>query len=99
MSPFAATPPPPAPSGKIVGAYTKQDHVTGLYNRVVPANFSGREDDQLMKNLITNYALEGKTDGAPNGHFYITKESIQTEARNVVDEHFGWTGEKTNNYV
>jgi len=36
-SPFSATPPPPGPTGKLVGAYTKEDHVTEFYNRELPA--------------------------------------------------------------
>ena len=62
---------------KIAGAYSKQDEVTMYYDRVVPTNFETGTDDLLMRSLITNYSLEGKTDGAPNGHFYLTKDGIE----------------------
>lgn len=44
-SPWSAPPAAPAPSGKIDGAYTKQDHLTEYYDRVVPARFSEGSDD------------------------------------------------------
>jgi len=74
-SPWSATP-VAGPTGKIVGAYTKQDHVTEYYDRVVPSNFARGTDDLLMRSLITTYALEGKTDGKPNQHFYLTKDGV-----------------------
>lgn len=52
-----------------------------------------------MRKLITDLALEGKTDGAPNGHFYLTKDAVQTSARDVVEQHFGWNGKKRDDYV
>jgi hypothetical protein len=30
--------------------------------------------DLLLKSAIKKYAVEGKTNGKPNGEFYITKE-------------------------
>lgn len=36
-SPWSAAPPAPGPSGKLAGAYTKHDHITEFYDRVVPA--------------------------------------------------------------
>jgi len=52
-----------------------------------------------MRSLITNYALEGKTDGAPNHSFYLTKNGIQSVSREIVGTHFGWSGAKRDNYV
>lgn len=98
-SPWSAPPAAPGPSGKIAGAYTKQDQVTTYYERNIPSNFASGSDDLLMRNLITNYALEGKSDGSPNQHFYLTKDAIQTESKNVVREHFGWDDKKTADYV
>ena len=98
-SPWSAPPAPPGPSGKIVGAFTKQDHVTGLYTRKIPEHFSANSDDLLMRNLIKNYALEGKTDGKPNGHFYLTKDAIQEESRNIIRDHYGFDAAKTDSYV
>jgi len=64
-SPWSAPPAAPGPSGKIAGAFTKQDHDTEFYDRVVPTQFAGDTGgvDTLMRSLITNYSLEGKTDG------------------------------------
>jgi len=97
-SPWSATP-AAGPTGKIVGAYTKNDHLTEYYDRVVPTNFASSTDDLLMRSLIINYALEGKTDGAPNQHFYLTKNGIQSISREIVGTHFGWTGAKRDDYV
>lgn len=36
-SPWSAPPAAPAPSGKIDGAYTKEDHKTEFYDRELPA--------------------------------------------------------------
>jgi hypothetical protein len=52
-----------------------------------------------MRSLIENYSLEGKTDGEPNGHFYLTKSGIEAASREVVGSHFGWTGKKRDDYV
>ena len=62
-SPWSAPPAAPGSQSKIAGAFTKHDHDTEFYDRVVPTNFAAGSDDQLMNSLINNYSLEGKTDG------------------------------------
>jgi len=52
-----------------------------------------------MRSLINNYTLEGKTDDEPNGKFYLTKASAEEVAKEVVGSHFGWTGEKRDQYA
>jgi len=54
-----------------------------------------------MDSLISNYAIEGKKeDGSgPNGQFYLTKSATAEVASAVVEQHFGWKGEKRDNYV
>jgi hypothetical protein len=52
-----------------------------------------------MHSLITDYALEGKTDGEPNHHFYLTKDAVHSVAKNVISQHLGFEGEKRDNYV
>ena len=47
-----------------------------------------------MRSLITNYTLEGNTDGKPNGKFYLTKKGAESVAREVVGTNFGWKGDK-----
>lgn len=92
----------PTPT-KITGAYTPADvgaaHVPGYsnlpadqtynkyYNRNVPDHFSKERDDGLMRSLIENYSVEGQTNGNPNGHFYLTKDSVDDVSREVVKTH------------
>ena len=54
-----------------------------------------------MRSLISNYAIEGRlADGSgPNGAFYMTKSAVEETSQDVVQQHFGWTGEKNSNYV
>jgi hypothetical protein len=54
-----------------------------------------------MNSLISNYAVEGKLeDGSgPNGQFYLTRNGATEAAQAVVQQHFGWKGEKRDNYV
>jgi len=54
-----------------------------------------------MDSLIKNYALEGKLeDGSgPNGQFYLTKSATSDVASAVVEQHFGWKGEKRDKFV
>lgn len=67
----------------------------------MPENFSGSSDDRLMNSLIRNYAVEGKLeDGSgPNGQFYLTKNGATEVAQSVVEQHFGWTGDKRDKFV
>ena len=85
---------PAGPTGTIVGAYKVQDQNSSFYDRDIPDNFSSGTDDQLMKSLITNYTLEGRTNDEPNGKFYLTKDGAKEVAKEVVGTHFGWTGDK-----
>jgi uncharacterized protein YyaL (SSP411 family) len=53
-----------------------------------------------MRSLITNYALEGKTAGEPNGHFYLTKDATKAASTNVVKQHFSeWSQQKTDEFI
>jgi len=52
-----------------------------------------------MHSLITEYALEGKTNGEPNHHFYLTKDAVHSVSKSVVNQEFGWEGEKRDTYV
>ena len=42
-----------------------------------------------MWSLIMQYALEGRTNNAPNGHFYLTKDGMQAVSQEVVHTHLG----------
>ena len=65
----------------------------------MPARFAADTDDLLMRSLIKRYALEGKTDGAPNGKFYLDYGSAYAVADEVVGSHFGFSGEKKAKYL
>lgn len=52
-----------------------------------------------MHSLISNYAVEGRTNGKPNGHFYMTKSAMQSITDEVVEQHLGFTGDRKNNFV
>jgi len=52
-----------------------------------------------MHSLITQYALEGRTDGKPNGHFYMTKDLIEKATDEVVGTHYKYDGDKKNQKV
>ena len=75
--------------------------MSDFYNRVIPANFSADKDDLLMRSIISNYAIEGRLkDGSgPNGEFYLTRAAGEDVAAAIVEQHFGFTGEKNTNFV
>jgi hypothetical protein len=52
-----------------------------------------------MKSLISKYALEGKTDGAPNGKFFLDKAAAAAVSSEVVGTHFGFKGEKKEKFL
>ena len=49
--------------------------------------------------MIEKYAVEGKTNGAPNGHFWMTKNALIECAKEVVQTHMGFKGAKRDNFV
>lgn len=52
-----------------------------------------------MNSLISKYALEGKTDGSPNGKFYLDKAGAYAVSSEVVGTHLGFTGEKKESFL
>ena len=68
------------------------------YVRDIPDRFEGSGDDTLMKSLYKNYATEGKANGLPNGHFWVTREDAQRAATEVAANNLG-LGAKANSYV
>jgi hypothetical protein len=48
-----------------------------LYDKVMPHRFAAESDDRLVNSAIANYAVEGNTDGKPNGNFYVTKGDMK----------------------
>jgi len=52
-----------------------------------------------MRSLIQNYAIEGRTDDLADGEFVLSKAGALAVAKEVVGTHFGWTGEKRDNYA
>lgn len=91
QSPWAAKPALGA-TNDITGAYTIHDDGSDYYSRKVPDIFdSSDKDDLLMRSVITNYAVEGKTDGAPNGKFFITRSDMNSLADEVLTNNLGFT--------
>jgi len=52
-----------------------------------------------MRSIIKTYSLEGKTNNEPNGAFYLDKNGAEGVAKEIVGTHFGWTGDKKDNYA
>ena len=52
-----------------------------------------------MRSLIRKYAIEGRADDLPSGEFVLSRNGAESAAKEVVGTHFGWTGEKRDNYV
>ena len=52
-----------------------------------------------MRSLIQKYAIEGKSNNEPNGQFYLQRDGAEGAAKEIVGTHFGWTGDKRDNYV
>lgn len=65
----------------------------------MPARFTEEKDDRLMNSIISKYALEGKSDGVPNGKFFLDKKAAAAVADEVVDTHFGFKGEKKTQWL
>jgi len=69
------------------------------YIRDVPDRFEEERDDRLMNSLYTNYAYEGKTDGKPNGHYWVDHASGRAVSREVVMTHLGLSGSGADSYL
>ena len=93
QSPWAAKS-KPGDTTAITGAYFAHDQHHSDYERNVPAMYTAESDDRLMNSLIAEYAVEGQTDGAPNGKFFLTKAGARGVAGEVAETHFGFRGEK-----
>ena len=94
QSPWAAKAGDAPAKTKITDAYTVFDHLSSFYERVVPDHWTGAGDDKLMESIISKYSLEGNTDGAPNGHFYVTKAGCEAIAKEVIGTHFALGADK-----
>lgn len=77
---------------KIDNGFTTHSHKAIVYERHLPGMFTEAGDDQLMKSLLSKYAIEGNTSGTPNGHFYITKGSAAEVSGEVANTHLGLKG-------
>lgn len=85
---------------KITDAYGPgHTHRDYLYERGAPDQFSAAGDDRLMNSLIMKYALEGKSNGGPNGQFFMTKDAMESVTDEVVGTHLGFTGAQKDKWV
>lgn len=101
QSPWAEKPEPAllkTPS-KIENAFAVPLNGHASYTRVIPQQFQESSDDRLMWSLISQYALEGNTNGQPNGHFYMTKELTEKACDEVISTHYKFEGQKKHQMV
>ena len=94
LSPWAAKPEAAPPATKITDAFNPYDSTKIVYDRKVPEIYTGSGDDKLMESLIKKYAVEGNTNGSPNGQFYITRPALENVAKEVIGTHLKMTGEE-----
>ena len=65
----------------------------------MPKRYAEQEDD-FMKSMIMNYALEGKNDdGTPNGKFTLTKARAMAAAKEVLTTHKKMAGKDLDSYM
>ena len=70
------------------------------YHRVIPANFSGDDDDIFMRSMLKTYAVEHKNfDGSPNGVFGMGYAQTKAAASEVLGTHKGLTGAALKSYI
>jgi hypothetical protein len=61
--------------------------------------YSENKDDRLMWSLIDRFSVEGRTNDKPNGHFYMLSKDMERVSREVIQTHFGWTGNDREFYL
>jgi len=70
------------------------------YERKLPVNFSGGDDDLFMRSIIANYALEAKDgDGKPSGNFFLDETQAKAAAAEVLATHKGLVGKTADAYM
>ena len=69
------------------------------YMRDVPDRFEAEADDTLMRSMYQTYATEGKTEGWPNGHFWVYKKDAMRAAHEVVSTHLKLDSAGANAYL
>lgn len=52
-----------------------------------------------MNSLVSKYAIEGKTNGEKNGHYFMTKDATAAVADEVVQTHIGLKGDDKAKYI
>ena len=69
------------------------------YERVMPKIYAEQNDD-FMKSMINNYALEGKNeDGTPNGKFLMNTARAMKASSEVLESHKGLKGKDNEEYL
>jgi len=99
QQPWSVKPAAPHVNGKIENAYEVGEHGTPEYARITPDNFANTDDDLFMRSLINTYSVEGNNDNEPNAKFYLRRDGAFKVGQEIVGTHFGWTGEKRDQYV
>jgi len=102
-SPWSAKP-KASPSDTLTGAFSPIDDrwiesQNAFYSRKVPEEFSGAEDDLLMRSIIKKWALEGNDNGVPSGKFYVTRAIFDNISNDVVKQHLKYRGPHRQNFL
>ena len=69
------------------------------YKRDIPDRFEAESDDTLMKSMYKSYATEGRKDGLPTGHFWVTKGDAMRAATEVATNNLGLKGDQAKSFV
>ena len=58
------------------------------YDRVIPGRFQTESDDQFMRSMLNNYAVEvADKDGVPTGVFIMDKKAAKAAANEILSTH------------
>ena len=69
------------------------------YMRDIPDRFETESDDRLMHSMYNQYATEGKSDGKPNGQFWLDKANAKRAAEEVIGTHLHLKGDAAGKYL
>ena len=69
------------------------------YMRDVPDRFETEKDDQLMESLYKNYAIEGRKNNLPDGHFWLDEANAKAVSNEVIGTHLKLSGGALKSYI
>ena len=69
------------------------------YMRDIPDRFETEKDDQLMESLYKNYAIEGRKNNLPDGHFWLDEANAKRASEEVIGTHLKLKGGELTSYI